>query len=432
MGYPISNLRKDFQDINSDNAEYVARYTTLLRETLYGETDETLLRVPTFDDVSEYYNANKNNLDPVILNAEVLNNLTQYVEDLKNYTIAVKNQIHFADINISPEDFDLLDENIAEGDILIYTRVVDTRKNITSIQKKLADGTYEIIFKMPSMIYYIEVTDANIHSLEDTGETIDYEIIPANGASPTTVSAPSSYNYLGSCAISSDYINDGDVISINCLYAINKEIYFLKFHDKFYFINHGYNGNEQCLFGSYTRKDFIFCVDGLPKLKNKITGGYSNGILTYDDEGNILDRNQSVFLEKKESDTDWIDLDYDSDDLSVYYPNSPSTTVNTAPQVRRIGNTVHMRGVLKIKATGTRKYIKLTLPSEIFYPTKKETFVQHTGYLEGDYFDSDCKLLCVRIGTNGTVLITPFVAEGYDGIMSTGTTINCNATWFVD
>lgn len=424
MGYPISNLRKDFQDINLDNAEYVARYLTLLLDALFSKTDETLSRVPTLDDASEYYNANKNNLNPVIFNAEVLNNFAQYVEDLKNYTIAVKNQIFFCDINISNEEFDKLYGDIAEGDVIVYTDTQDEYTIFKSIMVKQGDGSYQTVIKFGNSTYYIEITDDDIYSLEETGEIFGIEYTPTSSAniSPLIYNI-SSGNYIDLSNIS--YITNGDVVSINYL-ASSMEINYFKINEKFYFINSSSN-KYGVLFARYAVKDFVFCQDGASNITTPITGGYYNGLLTYDNEGNILNKNTSIFTDKGINDTGWVNCTLDTSVVSAYKTSTDSSG-SSYPQVRRIEDTVHLRGV--IKGEKISKYASFNLPSSMFYPSKTESFVQHEGYLEDDeqYFDSSSSSDCMRISTNGEVLITRLDA----GAITPGIALNCSATWFVN
>lgn len=359
MGYPISNLRKDFQDINLDNAEYVARYSTLLRGALFGETDETLSRVPTFDDVSEYYNANKSNLDPVIFNAEVLNNLTQYVEDLKNYTIAVKNQVFFCDINISKEEFDTLYGDIAEGDIIVYTDTQGEYTVFKNIVVKQSDGSYQTVIKFGNSTYYIEITDDDIYSLEETGEEIKCYYSVYEEESHAYHKETESFNtgtYVNIENSDIECFNDGDVLSIRytkttavnpSTFSLTKMIDYFKINGKFYLINYKRTDSSatltkaetDCLLIMDSVHDFIFSFNGLNKINTN--GKYNLGIATFDDEGNMTDLNASLFVSKSTNRT-----------TDIYHEDSRLSDVLDGISDELDGE----KGILLVKGAGGTEY----------------------------------------------------------------------------
>ena len=120
MGHPIVNLKKDYEDINADNYLLIAEYNQLLLQA-FEEKDFTCVQ-SFLDGLSD---EDKNKLGKTVRTATSENTLAEYVENLKNYTISVKNRIYFCDKDISEEDFAKIDEDLVEDDIVIYTEIIN-------------------------------------------------------------------------------------------------------------------------------------------------------------------------------------------------------------------------------------------------------------------------------------------------------------------
>lgn len=444
MGYPISNLRNDFEDINEDNREAIKEYSDALINAI--ETGD-------FTEVSNVYNEYKDQLDKVIINAEVLNNFTNYIEDLRNHTIAVKNQVFFCDINTTDDEFDQLYGDLFEGDIVVFTETIDGYTVFKYIKVKQAGSSYKTVMKLGSSAYYIEVTNDNIYSLEDTGESFDVVYHTVAGDYVTTCN---SGNYLDISNI--EFLNDGDVVSIRYVGSKDKNDYsktinYIKFNGKFYLVNmkrrgESYRGtfpiDKKILLGRDAVCDFVFSIDGLSKLDTStVDGNRQGGILIYDGNDNVIEENTTLFISKNNLyDTGWVDCSLPSN-TAPYIPNeSPGINggstykKSSKPQVRRIGNIVHMRGIIKQEGRGSTS-LSFNLPSEIFYPNDEEYFVQHTHVAEtiNDY--DNTPLISLKIDKEGNVILNlinvyAFVNNQPEFGFSTGIALNCNATWFVD
>lgn len=424
MGYPISNLKKDFEDINRDNRTAIKEYSDALIQAI--ETGD-FTKLPTV-----YYKY-KDKLDKVIINADVLNNLTNYVEDLRNYTIAVKNQVFFCDVNITNNEFNQLYSDLSVGDIIIFTEIVDGNKIFKCIKVKQANGSYQTVVKIGISTYYIEITDDDIYSLEETGESVNTVF---HMGAKDSVSTNTSGNYLNLSELDAEIknLNDGDTISIRYI-GIGNTIDYFKLNDKFYLIDMrrksqsqgGYLRNKSISLTRDTICDFIFSINGLSKISETlVSGNRDGGIVTCDKNGNIIDENMSLFIPKNyEYDTGWVNCVLNDSNISPY-------VTGTEPQVRRIGNIVHLRGTVAVKKI--TRIATFNLPSNLFYPSKNEIFIQCSEYINelgesiNDMSDTSpiTKHLCVM--SNGEVRIF----NSSNNIIISSDALNCNATWFVD
>ena len=362
MGYPISNLRNDFEDINLSNYEIVKQYFML---------ENNALTTGDFRPVSTYYQENAEILDKVIRNADVFNSYTKAIEDLVNYTIATKNQLFFlSESQRAGNDFDTLDKYLVKGDIICITED-SSRRVIKRFEEKLSDGSYQLVGQVPSNKKYAKceriisstayVTIENSEVFWEVGNDI-FIWFPKNN-------------------ISSELYLDINGISYDNILCKNKRV-------TGKYINNG---------GVY---HFVLCDN--------------------EDE----DGNYETYLELLNSDIDtgWIDC--------ILSTGVNSYGQDSFPQVRRIGNTVHLRGA--ISSERPFRSLSFSLPSEIFYPSKEEYFVQHTHHLENGatVFDTSTpSLVSLQIKKNGDVNLCSISDST---LISNDIALNCNATWLVD
>ena len=75
MGYPISNLRTDFQDINADNYQIIKTYEDKLTSAM---------TTGDFNEVSDYVKQNGDVIFKVVTDANWKREITNYVLESQN------------------------------------------------------------------------------------------------------------------------------------------------------------------------------------------------------------------------------------------------------------------------------------------------------------------------------------------------------------
>lgn len=336
MAYPINNLKKDFEDININNRIQVKEYS---------DKSKTAIETGDFTDVQNYYNTNKDILDKVIINASTINNIVAYIEELMNYTITTKNQIHYCDIDISEDEFNALDTNLVEGDMLIYTESDDLNTMIRMIRVKQSDGSYETIYQIVTNIpmsntFYFDVNEDDIVLFENSTENFDYynyghtEAFGIVTKSKFNFSSTSQYKDKGyidlSDKIDVSALKDGDIVSIR--YISNgdkKNLTFFKIENIFYLVDCSRGGNINGLNLSENNVyNFVYDSDALG-----YSSSYGNaGYIVYDDLGNESDIIPSGFISNNctASNTEYTNIyDFSSvkEALDSILPNTPTKNV---------------------------------------------------------------------------------------------------------
>ena len=163
MGYPISNLRTDFQDINADNYQIIKTYEDKLTSAM---------TTGDFTEVSDYVKQNGDVIFKVVTDANWKREITNYVLDLKNYTVTTKNQIMFCDSNISTEDFKKIDAILRTNDVVVYLKNTEPTE-IDKIDVKQENGSYLTIFTNMSTknnVYYYEISDNDIAEIGESNK----------------------------------------------------------------------------------------------------------------------------------------------------------------------------------------------------------------------------------------------------------------------
>lgn len=363
MGYPISNLKKDFEDININNREAIKEYSEAL---------EKAINTGDFTEASNVYNKYKDTLNNVIINAETINNLTNYVEDLRKYTIESKNQLFFVSENYKESDsFAELDENLSEGDVLVVTDN-SSRHVVKSFKEKLNDGNYGTVGTITSNKKYAECNSENIDPTGIAHITIDNSDISWD---------------------------NGDIfITFNSTYSSTK-----------------FSDNLRLEINDHMQLEVICKGEKVSwkEIKQGCTYHFVY-VISHDTGQPML---ELINLES-DSDTGWITLEL-TDFFESYVDGTPL-------QIRKIGKIVHMRGIIKpIIPNGFTEPFLVTTISEKFRPSIMENCVQQgsgvsrfmmqiksSGEIEISRYSKD----------NGTTAVTP----------PAGAWLNCYATWFVD
>ena len=438
MGYPIVNLKKDYEDINADNYLLIAEYNQLLLQA-FEEKDFTCVQ-SFLDGLSD---EDKNKLEKTVRTATSENTLAEYVENLKNYTVGVKNQIYFCDKDISEEDFAKIDENLVEDDIVIYTEIINGNKIFNSMKIKQADGTYDsTVEKRPSMTYHITVSDDDVYELETTGETVGVIDMPP-GSGSEMINQVTSGKYM-KLNIPSN-IQDGDIVSITYTGSPSNIKYF-KVNNIFYYIDLKYKGGDT-RYGSYCTKkevnfyprmiiDFVYSSTSLPFTH---ISGYKNiGIAIYND-GSVVGRNTSMFISKDNcEDTGWIDCIIPDEATGYYseytYVDSTYQTINCKPQVRKIGNIVQLRGAIIVSKPMLR--FSFTLPystefnGKVFNPTVQNEYFVQVSQRPDDLdisYETNPQFVSISVKTSGEVVVRNLTGT----LFNHNEPINLYATWFV-
>lgn len=308
MSYPTFNLESNYQDINSDNADIVGRYVTLLWNAINKTTDEILQKVPTFNDVSQYYTANETTLEPVIFNAETVNSIIDYLKDLKNYTINSKNQLFFiSEGELNSEYFNTLNATLVEGDVIVITSN-EPRRTIKSFKQKQSDGSYQIVGTILSNNNYMECTQVISGTAYVTSD--NPEILHGEGSEFfirfMTYSQVSHKNKL--------YLNINGTVFDDIVFRGNSVLW----------------GD----ISTYNKSTYHFVL-------NYVTGA----------DGNTHARLEMISYIDKEINTGWIDCEYATFTQAITNHCIPrfvpySRASSNRAKVRRIGNQVYLRGKL--------------------------------------------------------------------------------------
>lgn len=315
MNYPTGNLKNDYEDINSKNYKIIAEYDNLIKDA--AETGN-FSKVDAFIKIPE----NAQVLAKNVRTADSMNELVNFVESLINYTIAMKNQIHFIEDNEDNiEDFDIanyfnsLNEEIVPGDIIIFTRNNGTTNLISKVKKVLDNEIYFTLIEMnPASrnIYCYDIGNNDIKSVSDSGENFDFYVYGHGGgqivvrvlvhygysnSSDSTTYSDAYFIDLNSIDIST--LQEGDTIRLKCSNTLeHKNVAFFKIGDKFFLTDtfsvwyydssnvHIHNdGNSQGI-SLYNNSvfDFVYLKNALSISEDLGPAGY----ITYDSKGNCI------------------------------------------------------------------------------------------------------------------------------------------------
>lgn len=278
MAYPISNLRTDFQDINADNYQIIKTYEDKLTSAM---------TTGDFTDVSNYVKQNGDVIYKVVTDANWKREITNYVLDLKNYTVATKNQIMFCNSNISTEDFAKIDAVLRTNDVVVYLKNTEPTE-IDKIDVKQENGTYLTIFTNVSTknnVYRYEISENDIAEIGESNK-FGYYVYSTGGTGniviriKTTFGA-NSYYYEFNDINTVDELKDGDVFIIKTLNTGDKNINFFKIGEHFFATNHNDVNYLTSAITSY--KTYIFVYDS-KALSLSATYGDA-GYIVYDTDG---------------------------------------------------------------------------------------------------------------------------------------------------
>lgn len=278
MGYPISNLRTDFQDINADNYQIIKTYEDKLTSAM---------TTGDFSEVSDYVKQNGDVIFKVVTDANWKREITNYVLDLKNYTVTTKNQIMFCDSNISTEDFKKIDAILRTNDVVVYLKNTEPTE-IQKIDVKQENGSYLTIFTNISTknnVYYYEISDNDIAEIGESNK-FDYYVYGTGGTVGIVIRTKitfgaNSYYYEFNDINTVDELKDGDVFIIKTLNTGDKNIDFFKIGEQFFATNHNDVNYITSAVTSY--KTYIFVYDS-KALSLSATYGDA-GYIVYDSDG---------------------------------------------------------------------------------------------------------------------------------------------------
>ena len=281
MGYPISNLRTDFQDINADNYQIIKTYEDKLTSAM---------TTGDFSEVSDYVKQNGDVIFKVVTDANWKREITNYVLDLKNYTVTTKNQIMFCDSNISTEDFKKIDAILRTNDVVVYLKNTESTE-IQKIDVKQENGSYLTIFTNISTknnVYYYEISDNDIAEIGESNK-FDYYVYGTGGTGSIVIRnkitfGANSYYYEFNDINTVDELKDGDVFIIKTLNTGDKNIGFFKIGKQFFATNHNDVNYITSEVTSY--KTYIFVYDS--KALSLSTTYGDAGYIVYDSDGTEL------------------------------------------------------------------------------------------------------------------------------------------------
>lgn len=368
MSYPTCDLKDNFQDINADNADIVGRYIMLSWRAISKTPDDILQKIPTFNDVSQYYTSNEDVLKPVIFNAETVNSIIKYLKELKNYTISTKNQLFFiSESDLNSTTFDDLDNALVDGDIIAVTNN-ESRRVIKRFEQKQVDGTYQVVGTIPSNDKYVECSQV---------------------VSSTAYLTSSNSNILH---------GDGSDIFIR-------------------FMNVSLDSNSQLYLNINGQPYNNIVFRGNPILWKDIRKNYTyHFVLNYNhnEDGDLESRLEMISYLDKEIDTGWVDCEYASTVQSItgnripYFVPYNGVSSNRV-KVRRIGEQVYLQGVLTnvIGVDNTKTYEQSFIIPAVCRPSRAISLVMQLG--------SYGRTFCLNILPNGNVKINNF-----SGDISTG------------